>query len=196
MEGTVDLSALNPFAETLAVTLSLQNSSISALEELVTRWRENKLVERADTYALQAARKDDVTAMYSKALTVVLFLILFSVALMSANMVRNQLLRQRLEIQITRYCGGDPAFLRRPFLYWGSVQLLLGAITALLIFQCAKVFFNPQLLRTEPGTGHDISSLLGLGMQIVLLTLIGGVLLGLCSAWITSKFHLRGDVDS
>lgn len=195
LKETAGLEALNPFSDTLAVALSLQNVSVDALEELVESWRQEKLVKRVDTYALGAARRHDATDMYSKALTIGGILILFSVALMSANMVRNQLLRQRLEIQITRYCGGDPAFLRRPFLCWGAVQLLLGAITALVIFQFAKAFLSPQLLQAEPMAGQQTSSLFDLGVDIVLLTLIGGALLGMSSAWITSRFHLREDVD-
>ena len=186
LEDSARLRALEPFTDTLIIDLDLRGASETTLKRTLDSWRQNKFADHLAIYKL-GTKEDGTFAMYSQAFKIVAVLILFSVALMSANMVRNQLLRQRLEVQITRYCGGDPAFIRRPFLYWGVIQVVLGTLTALLIFQFAKNFLNPEMPQTTP---------FGLGLSIAALTLIGGGALGWSSAWLTTKFHLRADIDT
>ena len=195
LENSADLKALEPFADTLIIDLDSRGTSDASLERILDNWRQNRLVDHLSVYKL-GAKADNTFTMYSQAFSIVAVLVLFSVALMSANMVRNQLLRQRLEVQITRYCGGDPAFLRRPFLYWGTIQVVLGTLTALLIFQLAEIFLRPEVARATQIHASEFSVPFGLGPTVAVLILIGGGVLGLCSAWLTTKFHLRTDIDA
>ena len=104
-------------------------------------------------------------------------------------------MRQNLENQIAKYCGADPAFLRRPFLYWGMLQMLLGAVTGLIIFQLARLALQSQGVAVASLTIISAAATPLVAIRDSALALVAGALLGLGCAWITSKFHLRGDTD-
>lgn len=64
-----------------------------------------------------------------------LFSALFAVALMaiSGNAIRTQILARRDEIEVSRLIGASDRYIRRSFLYHGTLQGLLGGLMALLI---------------------------------------------------------------
>ena len=56
-----------------------------------------------------------------------------AVLLIIGNTIRLAVLNRRDEIEITKLIGGTNAFIRRPFLYTGTLQGLLGALLAWLL---------------------------------------------------------------
>jgi cell division transport system permease protein len=60
---------------------------------------------------------------------------LFALALMaiSGNAIRSQILARRDEIEVSRLIGASDRYIRRSFLYHGTLQGLLGGLMALLI---------------------------------------------------------------
>lgn len=64
-----------------------------------------------------------------------LFSALFALALMaiSGNAIRTQILARRDEIEVSRLIGASDRYIRRSFLYHGTLQGLLGGLMALLI---------------------------------------------------------------
>lgn len=48
-----------------------------------------------------------------------------------ANILRLLILNQREEIEVSRLIGATPSFIRRPFLYFGMMQAILGGLLAL-----------------------------------------------------------------
>ncbi|HYP68541.1 MAG TPA: permease-like cell division protein FtsX [Thiobacillaceae bacterium] len=64
-----------------------------------------------------------------------LFSGLFALALMaiSGNAIRSQILARRDEIEVSRLIGASDRYIRRSFLYHGTLQGLLGGLMALLI---------------------------------------------------------------
>jgi len=64
-----------------------------------------------------------------------LFSALFALALMaiSGNAIRTQILARRDEIEVSRLIGASDRYIRRSFLYHGTLQGLLGGLMALFI---------------------------------------------------------------
>ncbi len=48
-----------------------------------------------------------------------------------ANIIRLQIMNQREEIEVSRLIGATPSFIRRPFLYFGFMQAILGGQLAI-----------------------------------------------------------------
>ena len=106
------------------------------------------------------------------------------------NTVRLQLLQQREEIDLSRLIGATDAFLRRPYLYFGALQGLLGAATALALVATGHVLAARELAAISVVYG------ISLDLRPVPLTLAGGVLgagagLGYAAAWISVTAALR-----
>ena len=72
---------------------------------------------------------------------------LLSLALIAVtfNTIRLQILTQRDEIEVAKLIGATNGFIRRPFLYFGAIQGLLGGITAWLIISLSLLLLNWQL---------------------------------------------------
>ena len=116
-----------------------------------------------------------------------------AVLLIIGNTSRLAILNRRDEIEIVKLIGGTDAFIRRPFLYSGLQQGVLGAVTAVLLVQtCLALLSQPigdlanlygSLFRLE---GLDLTAM---GW----LAIIGGVL-GWLGSRIAVSRHL-GTVD-
>ena len=61
------------------------------------------------------------------------------------NIIRLQILTQREEIEVSALIGATGRFIRRPFLYAGTWQGLLGGVTAWLIVRLECLLFNRSL---------------------------------------------------
>jgi len=72
--------------------------------------------------------------------TTLLLAVLFGIAAVAVtfNTVRLQMLGRREEIQLSRLIGATDAFIRRPFLWFGALQGLLGGSAALGIVAAAS----------------------------------------------------------
>jgi len=62
----------------------------------------------------------------------------------SGNTIRLQILTRREEIEVSRLIGATDRYIRRPFLYFGVVQGLFGAFTALLIVAVSVMLLDQQ----------------------------------------------------
>jgi cell division transport system permease protein len=113
-----------------------------------------------------------------------------AVLLIIGNTIRLAVLNRRDEIEITKLIGGTNAFIRRPFLYTGTLQGLLGALLAWLLVGLGL------LLLTDPI--NNLAGLYGSRFEaenlgiLATLTLIGsGGLLGWLGSRLAVGRHLR-----
>lgn len=111
------------------------------------------------------------------------------VFLIIGNTIRLAIANRHDEIGITRLIGGTGAFIRRPFLYLGTLQGLFGAIVALLVIQLLFSFLaeSVQQLSTLYGTRFDLTGLKFIPSATLIL---GGALTGWLSASITVGVYL------
>ena len=189
------LLELNPFTDRVTTKLSSKASDQRAIESLLDELRQEQAI--ASIEIIETA--DDRTlglepTLYLRVASLVGGTILFSVILLCGNMVRSQLTRQQLEIEVTRYCGAEPAFIRRPFLYWGTIQTLLGTFLGIVI-----VFICWGFLRAPTGELLGDRATLPvspISIPETTIALLFGGLLGWIAAWFATKIHLSADIDA
>lgn len=105
----------------------------AALEKLKAELEKLPAVAEVNLDSQWAARLQ--AALHIGRMLVGLFSALFAVALMaiSGNAIRTQILARRDEIEVSRLIGASDRYIRRSFLYHGTLQGLLGGLMALLI---------------------------------------------------------------
>lgn len=113
----------------------------------------------------------------------------FALVAITFNTIRLQILTQRDEIEVSKLIGATHGFIRRPFLYFGLVQGLLGGAAAWLIIATSLLLLNyslaglAQLYTSSFSLRH-----LSLGDS---LTLLGfSAYLGWLGAWLSVSQHL------
>ena len=124
-------------------------------------------------------------------LAVLILASLLSLALIAItfNTIRLQILTQRDEIEVAKLIGATDSFIRRPFLYFGALQGLLGGIMAWLIIAVSLLLLNHQLsalsqLYASQLMLHPPS--LGDSLSLLLFSLY----LGWLGAWLSVARHL------
>lgn len=122
---------------------------------------------------------------------VLIFASLLSLALIAItfNTIRLQILTQRDEIEIAKLIGATDGFVRRPFLYFGATQGLLGGIMAWLIVTASLLLLNEPLyelshLYSSQFTLHPLS--FGDSLSLLLFS----IYLGWLGAWLSVARHL------
>ena len=82
--------------------------------------------------------------IFSRIATLLSLLLGIALILIVGNTIKLLILNRRQEIEITKLVGGTNTFVRRPFLYYGSLYGLLGAlITLLLLYIAATLVRQP-----------------------------------------------------
>ena len=116
---------------------------------------------------------------------------LLSLALVAVtfNTIRLQILTQRDEIEVAKLIGATDAFIRRPFLYFGAAQGLLGGIMAWLIVTLSLLLLNAQLgALSQLYASQFVLRPLSFGDSLSLL--LFSVYLGWLGAWLSVARHL------
>ncbi len=164
-------------------------SAAQSLEELREELAKLPKVELAQldsawAYKLEALLK------FGRMLALILASLL-SLALIAVtfNTIRLQILTQRDEIEVAKLIGATDGFIRRPFLYFGAIQGLLGGGAAWLIISLSLLLLNWQLetltqLYASQFALHPLSS--GDSLTLLLFSLY----LGWLGAWLSVARHL------
>ncbi|KPK67461.1 MAG: hypothetical protein AMJ84_13010, partial [Acidithiobacillales bacterium SM23_46] len=117
-------------------------------------------------------------------------LLAVAVLLIVGNTIRLAVLNRREEIEIVRLVGGTDAFIRRPFLYAGTLQGAFGALLAWLLVAGTLALMSGPIgeLGALYGTGAAAA---GLGGSASMALLAGGAGLGWLGSRIAVERHLR-----
>ncbi|HEY6095822.1 MAG TPA: permease-like cell division protein FtsX [Gallionellaceae bacterium] len=92
------------------------------------------------------ARKLDALLRFGRLAVLILAALLsFALVAITFNTIRLQILTQREEIEVSKLIGASNSFIRRPFLYFGFAQGLLGGATAWLIITVSLALLNLSL---------------------------------------------------
>lgn len=122
---------------------------------------------------------------------VAILALLLGIALIAVtfNTIRLQILTRRDEIEVARLIGATAGYVRRPFLYFGLLQGLLGGLTAWLIIMASVYLLNQQLSAlTQLYASDFLLSNLNLADSLALLTLSSS--LGWAGAWLSVAQYL------
>lgn len=113
-----------------------------------------------------------------------------AVLLIIGNTIRLAVLNRRDEIEVTKLIGGTNTFIRRPFLYAGTLQGLLGALLAWLLLGLGLLLLSRPI--------HHLAGLYGSRFEaenldfLATLVLIGsGGILGWLGSRLAVGRHLR-----
>ena len=107
---------------------SIAASELDVLKKEIALWAEVETVELDSDWARKLSAFVDFGKRAVFFLTLVLGLALVFVM---ANTIRLQIMNQREEIDVSRLIGATPSFIRRPFLYFGIMQAILGGLLAI-----------------------------------------------------------------
>lgn len=119
-------------------------------------------------------------------LAVLLLAALLGIALMaiSGNAIRALILSKRDEIEVSRLIGATDRYIRRPFLFLGALQGLLGGLTASGVLAGAGWLLQPYVARlaTLYGSQYQLRppTLLEFAVALAATTLLGWL-----GAWFT-----------
>ena len=92
------------------------------------------------------ARKLEALLKFGRLAVLILAALLsFALVAITFNTIRLQILTQREEIEVSKLIGASNGFIRRPFLYFGLVQGLLGGAAAWLIITVSLTLLNVSL---------------------------------------------------
>lgn len=113
----------------------------------------------------------------------------FALVAITFNTIRLQILTRREEIEVSKLIGATNGFIRRPFLYYGFLQGLLGGIAAWLVIALSLALLNYSLAGLAQSYGSSFSlSHLSFGDSLTLL--VFSAYLGWLGAWLSVSQHL------
>lgn len=116
-------------------------------------------------------------------------LLSFGLIAITFNTIRLQILTRREEIEVAKLIGATDGFIRRPFLYFGLTQGLLGGITALLLVSVSLLLLNHHLADLAQLYSSRFS-LQALSFADSLALLGFSAYLGWLGAWFSVSQHL------
>lgn len=154
--------------------------------------------ETAKMAGVASAKLDSAWAQRLSALLalghdfVVLLAALLGTALVavSFNTIRLQVMAQRDEIEVSRLLGATDAFVRRPYLYLGMLQGMIGALIAAGILAVALIFLRLRVDAVAQAYGSTFQ-LAGLAWADAGLVIALSGVLGWLGAWLAATHHLR-----
>jgi len=160
-----------------------------ALDELRNELAKMPKVELAQLDSAWAYKLEALLKFGRMMVLILASLLSLALIAITFNTIRLQILTQRDEIEVSRLIGATNGFIRRPFLYFGAIQGLLGGIMAWLIISLSMLLLNWQLdALSRLYTSQFSLHLLSPGDSLTLL--LFSMYLGWLGAWLSVARHL------
>lgn len=188
--NALDALQSNPLPSVLHVHPSDDASTpqdLDHLKQYFAAWPETDLVQLDAEWVL---RFNAILMLLQRILAVTAAVLALGVLAIIGNTIRLEIQNRRTEIEVVKLVGGSNAFVRRPFLYTGTLYGLTGAllawgiVVAALLVLAQPVATLAQLYGSHFSLGGpqlaDVGALLG-----------GGLALGWLGAWVSAARHLR-----
>lgn len=182
----------NPLPDAFAVRAKSTDPAVAeALQQELSQWQH---VEHAQLDAAWVKRLDTLLQLGHKAVAILGCLLGFALFAIIGNTIRLQILTQREEIEVSKLIGATDRFIRRPFLYAGTLQGLAGALTAWLILFMTTAIFNASIEDLARQYASDFH-LAMLDMQASAVLAVCGIVIGWGGAYLAVRQHLsRADL--
>ncbi|MDR2195474.1 MAG: permease-like cell division protein FtsX [Gallionellaceae bacterium] len=162
-------------------------AALEALREEMRRWPGVEHVQLDSAWA----RKLEALLEFGRMAVLMLAALLgFALLAITFNTIRLQILTRRDEITVAKLIGATDSFIRRPFLYFGLLQGLLGGLIAWGVIAggvslLASRFAEIAQLYASDFTPHGLPVTDGVGL------LLFSACLGWLGAWLSVVQHLR-----
>ncbi|MGB8517860.1 MAG: permease-like cell division protein FtsX [Gallionella sp.] len=164
-------------------------SSAQTIEVLRTEIANLPKIEQAQLDSAWAYKLEALLRFARLALLILASLLSLALIAVTFNTIRLQILTQRDEIEVAKLIGASNGFIRRPFLYFGGLQGLLGGLTAYLIITLACMLLNRPLAALSELYASQFS-LHTLDLNDTLSLLLFSLYLGWLGAWLSVARHL------
>lgn len=177
----------NPLPDAYVVTPGF--SDAKSLDKLRGELQSIPMVQLAQLDSAWAYKLEAILEFARTAVVILASLLSLALIAITFNTIRLQIMTQRDEIQVAKLIGATDAFIRRPFLYFGALQGLLGGITAWLIIAISLLLLKqPLATLSQLYASHFALQPLSLGDSLSLL--LFSVYLGWLGAWLSVARHL------
>jgi cell division transport system permease protein len=188
--GLVDvIGSLNQNPLPDAFVIYPKQSDAQVLNGLRNELAKLPKVEQAQLDSAWAYKLEALLKFGRVAVLILASLLSLALVAVTFNTIRLQILTQRDEIEVAKLIGATSGFIRRPFLYFGATQGLLGGITAWLIITASLMLLNQQLgTLAQLYASQFALSQLSTGDSLSLL--LFSMYLGWIGAWLSVARHL------
>jgi cell division transport system permease protein len=133
----------NPLPHTFIVRARDSSpAGLESLRKMVGSWNKVERVQMDGEWARRLAALLGFFRHFTHGLAIVLAVALVFIVF---NTVRQQVLSARDEIEVAHLIGATSRYIRRPFLYSGLLQGLMGAVLAFLLLQLGSYLFNKEV---------------------------------------------------
>lgn len=177
----------NPLPDAFVITP--KSGDAKSLDALRNELQKLPKVELAQHDSAWAYKLDALLGFARIAVLILASLLSLALIAITFNTIRLQILTQRDEIQVSKLIGATNGFIRRPFLYFGAMQGLLGGIVAWLIVSASLLLLQHPLATLSELYASNFS-LQGLAIGDSLSLLLFSIYLGLLGAWLSVSRHL------
>lgn len=179
--------AQNPLPDAFIIyPVAMDSQKLELLRDDLKSWQK---FERVQLDSAWAHKLEALLKFGQLAVLILAAMLSFALVAITFNTIRLQILTQRDEIEISKLIGATNGFIRRPFLYFGFVQGLLGGIAAWLIIAASLLVLNYSLAGlAQLYDGSFSLKHLGFGDSLALLGF--SAYLGWLGAWLSVSQHL------
>jgi cell division transport system permease protein len=188
LSGVVEELGSNPLPDAFVITgHAEQAEALESLRIEAAKWAK---VDHAQLDTVWARQVE--AALRAGRATVAALGLLLGIALVAItfNTIRLQILNRREEIEVSKLIGATNGFIRRPFLYLGALQGLMGGGIA-----WGLVLLAVNALERELGVAVSLVSpsghLASLGLPETAVLGVAATMLGWLGAWLSVSLHLR-----
>ena len=180
----------NPLPAVLVVHPAAKHSHPDKLQALLMDLRRFNEVDVAQIDLDWVRRLHAMLELARQGVLILAAGLAIAVLLIIGNTIRLAVLNRRDEIEITKLIGGTNAFIRRPFLYTGTLQGLLGALLAWLLVGLGLLLLADPINNLAGLYGSRFEAE-NLGILATLALIGSGGLLGWLGSRLAVGRHLR-----
>jgi cell division transport system permease protein len=178
----------NPFPDAIVVTPA--DDAPAALEQLAATVRQWRDVEHVQVDADWARRLAVLVRLAKTGMLLLAVLLGIGLLAIVFNTIRLQALTRRDEVEVSRLLGATDGFIRRPFLWHGTLLGLAGGLIAWLIVAAAILWLRLPVAELASLYGVDFMPALP-GPRETAAMLGAAALLGWLGAALSIGQHLR-----
>jgi cell division transport system permease protein len=186
----LDVLDSNPLPPVLVVTPTPSLDTPDTIQALLQTLARQPGVELAQLDLEWIKRLHAMLTLAQRGVLILAGLLALAVLLIIGNTIRLAILNRRAEIEVIKLIGGTDAFIRRPFLYSGLLQGLLGALVAWWLVGGSLLLLSGPAEELAGLYGSHFA-LGGLGLENGLWLLLGGTALGWLGSRLAVSRHLH-----
>jgi cell division transport system permease protein len=178
----------NPLPHTLVLTP--KDTTPAALEALAEQFRANPDIERVLVDTDWIKRLAALMQLGRDLVGMLIVVLGVALAAITANTIRLQIYAQKDEIEVARLIGATDRFIRRPFLYFGGIQGLVGGVTGWLLVLAGGLMLETSVAQVAAAYGSQFH-LAALSLPEAALLLLLSTVLGWLGAYFAVGRALR-----